>query len=245
MVKSKKGSTKNIFQRIAVYNRLIFGLLFFVGVGAAIYLNYQGMISPNEIILYLQEHKTTAPLIFVALYVLMVVCMLPTLPLNLGAGFLWGAWWGMLYSVIGASAGALAAFLISRYLMHDFFNTKFKHSAWIWMQKEAEQRDWKLVAFTRINPIFPFGPTNYFYGITRIPLKKYLFGTVLFITPPSLIVATMGALINDIMANAQAKVYSENILLVGVGVTLLAILKMVVSNRSGKKLKKQKHRAKH
>lgn len=238
MVKSKKSARKNPFKAITVYNRLIFGLLFFVAVAIVIYLNYQGMISPKTIILYLQEHKNTAPLIFVALYILMVVCMLPTLPLNLGAGFLWGAWWGMFYSVIGASTGALVGFLISRYLMHDFFNNKFKHSAWIWMQKEAEQRDWKLVAFTRVNPIFPFGPTNYFYGITRIPLKRYLLGTVLFITPPSLIVATMGASVNDFMANAQAKVYSENILLIGVGVTLLAILKMIVSKRSGKILEK-------
>ncbi len=165
---------------------------------------------------------------------LLVVCMLPTLPLNLGAGFLWGAWWGMAYSVIGASAGALLGFLISRYLMHDYFDRVFKHSAWAWMQKEVAKRDWKLVAFTRINPIFPFGLTNYFYGITRVPLKSYLFGTVLFIAPPSLIVATMGSSINDFMLNAHAKIYSENILLIGIGITLLVVLKMVVGKKPDK-----------
>jgi len=223
---------KNLFKAISVYKRLIYGLLLVIAVAMVIYLNYQGVLSPKMIFLYLQEHGRTAPLFFISIYVLMVICMLPTLPLNLGAGFLWGTWWGMVYSVAGASAGALMGFLISRYLLRDFFNNKFKHSAWIWMQKEAAQRDWKLVAFTRINPVFPFGPTNYFYGITRIPLNRYLFGTILFIIPPSLIVAAIGASVNDFMMDAQSKIFSENILLIGIGVTFLVILKMLVAKKS-------------
>lgn len=231
MTTSKNSTPKNLFQVIVVYNRLIFGLLLFIAVAIVIYLNYQGLISPQTIFSYLQEHKKTAPFLFISMYILMVVCMLPTLPLNLGAGFLWGAWWGMIYSVIGASAGALIGFMISRYLMHDFFNNKFKHSAWTWLQKETAQKGWKLVAFTRINPVFPFGPTNYFYGITRISLNNYLFGTILFIIPPSLIVATIGASVNDFMANEQAKIYSQNILLIGVGVTLFVILKTFIARK--------------
>jgi uncharacterized membrane protein YdjX (TVP38/TMEM64 family) len=121
-------------------------------------------------------------------------------------------------------------FLISRYLLRDFFNSKFKHSAWTWMQKEAAQRYWKLVAFTRINPAFPFGPTNYFYGITRIPLNRYLFGTILFIIPASLIVAAIGASVNDFMMDAQSKIFSENMLLIGIGVT--SVLKMLIAKKS-------------
>ena len=55
---------KNLFKAISVYKRLIYGLLLVIAVAMVIYLNYQGVISPKMIFLYLQEHGRTAPLIF-------------------------------------------------------------------------------------------------------------------------------------------------------------------------------------
>ena len=68
----------------------------------------------------------------------MVICMLPTLPLNLGAEFLWGTWWGMVYSVAGASAGALMGFLISRYLLRRWLEEKYQEIRRLARQKRAE-----------------------------------------------------------------------------------------------------------
>lgn len=222
----------NLVEEIAAHERLIYGLILIIIMATVIYLNHQGVLSVKLAITYLQEHEVAAPFIFIALYVVMVVCLLPTLPLNLGAGFLWGTLWGMSYSVVGASVGALACFLISRYLIRDFLNDKFTHSAWGWMQREVARKDWKLVAFTRINPIFPFGPTNYFFGVTGIPLSRYLFGTTVFTIPLSLIVSAIGASMHDFAFDGGAKIVTGNILLVGIGVTLLVVLKLVLTEKS-------------
>ncbi len=53
---------KNLFKAISVYKRLIYGLLLVIAVAMVIYLNYQGVLSPKMIFLYLQEHGRTAPI---------------------------------------------------------------------------------------------------------------------------------------------------------------------------------------
>ena len=223
---------KNLVEKVAAHKRLIYGLILIIAVAAVIYLNHQGVFSVKLAIAYLQEHEVAAPFIFIALYVVMVVCLLPTLPLNLGAGFLWGTLWGTSYSAVGASVGALACFLISRYLIRDFLNDKFTHSAWVWMQKEVKEKDWKLVAFTRSNPIFPFGLTNYFFGVTKIPLSRYLFGTTVFTIPLSLIVSAIGASMHDLAFDGGVTIVTRNILLVGIGVTFLLVSKLVLTEKS-------------
>ena len=196
---------------------------------AVIFLNHNGLLSPETIFRYLKEHQIIAPFIFISIYVILTITMLPTLPFNLGAGFLWGAWIGMAYSVIAASIGAILAFLISRHLLSDSLNKRFNHKIWLWLQNEIEKKDWKIVAFTRINPIFPFGLTNYFYGITKIPAPNYILGTILFTIPPSLMVSAIGASINSFVVNGQTKALLGNISMIGLGVVVLVSLKIYFS----------------
>ena len=161
-------TSKKLFTIIFTKKKFTAALLLTCMIVAVIFLNHNGLLSPETIFRYLKEHQIIAPFIFISIYVILTITMLPTLPFNLGAGFLWGAWIGMAYSVIAASIGAILAFLISRHLLSDSLNKRFNHKIWLWLQNEIEKKDWKIVAFTRINPIFPFGLTNYFYYSTII-----------------------------------------------------------------------------
>ena len=49
---------------------------------------------PQTLFEFLNTHPKLAPAAFIAVYVMMTLLLLPTLPLNLGAGFLWGPYWG-------------------------------------------------------------------------------------------------------------------------------------------------------
>ena len=53
-------------------------------------LRRAGYISPEQVMGFLQAHSTLAPVLFIALYAVLPSLMLPTLPLAIGAGFLWG-----------------------------------------------------------------------------------------------------------------------------------------------------------
>lgn len=175
--------------------------------GGIFLLRNNEILQPEQIIAFLDRHRIAAPLLFILVFVVMTLTFMPTLPLNIGAGLLWGPVWGGVLTVLGATAGACGAFLIARYAMRDFCTRKFRSPAWLWLMREIEQTGWKAVAFTRINPVFASGPLNFFFGITPIPLVTYLWSTAVFLLPPAIVIATMGHLLGWEAQNSQREIW--------------------------------------
>ena len=192
-------------------------------------LREYGFFAPSSIVFFLKSHPIIAPVVFIVVYVVMVVCLVPTLPLNLGAGLIWGPYWGGVLTVIGAGAGSACAFLATRYLASEYLNRKFNHSAWTWLSEEVQRQDWKTVAFTRLNPIFPFGPSSYFFGLTRIPFSRYIVTTMLSIFPLSIVFAAVGSSIGGIVLDGNTHSLVKNMLAISLAVTLLVVLKRVIN----------------
>ena len=129
---------------------------------------------------------------FLLTYAVSVVALIPTLPLNLMAGFVWGVLPGGALSALGASVGALLAFLTARYLIGQPLAARFDNVPLAWIQKEILGKGWKFVAFLRLNPVVPTGPINYLLGLTSVRFLPYAAATLAFLTPPSLLVAWIG-----------------------------------------------------
>jgi uncharacterized membrane protein YdjX (TVP38/TMEM64 family) len=129
---------------------------------------------------------------FLLTYAVSVVALIPTLPLNLMAGFVWGVLPGGTLSALGASVGALLAFLTARYLIGQPLAARFENVPLAWIQKEILGKGWKFVAFLRLNPVVPTGPINYLLGLTSVRFLPYAAATLAFLTPPSLLVAWIG-----------------------------------------------------
>ena len=199
------------------------GILILAATGFA--LKEAGYLAPETIFSFLNAHPILAPAAFVALFVVMTLLVLPTLPLNLGAGFLWGPYWGGFYTVVGASLGAAIAFLVSRYLAAELLNRHFRHRTWIWLLEQVRQQDWKVVAFTRINPIFPTAPLNYFFGLTTIKFWPYLLATVLFIAPMAVLFAYLGDSVGGFVLRGNAYQFVQNILGASAAITMLILLR--------------------
>lgn len=194
-----KGGKKNlaawvssVFPRIIFKKRFLFALLFGSAIIIAFILNRQGVFAPESILRMLQYHPFLAPVFFLGLFILMSLLLLPTLPLNLLSGLLWGPYWGTFLSVTGATIGAACAFLFSRYLARDYCMRKFQNPAWSWIQNEIERRGWKAVAFVRVNSAFPSGPLSYYFGLTPVPFYTFTWSTALFLTPPAFLVSSIG-----------------------------------------------------
>jgi len=233
----RKGSVRSflwVVQKAVRRKRFWLAIVLF-GLAVLLYtLRQYGYFAPDSIVFFLKSRPVIAPVVFVVVYAVMVMCLVPTLPLNLGAGLIWGPYWGGILTVIGAGAGSALAFLAARYLMSDYLNKKFNNSAWTWLRDEMQRKEWKAVAFTRINPIFPFGPSSYFFGLTQIRFNRYLITTLLSILPLSVLFAAMGSSIGGIILDGDAYRLVKDMLAVSLGVTLLVVLKIVV-----KKITKQ------
>jgi uncharacterized membrane protein YdjX (TVP38/TMEM64 family) len=182
-------------------------------------------LGPEIIFTFIQNNKILAPFLFIAFFILMNVSVLPTLPMNLGAGLLWGPFWGTLISVIGATCGAGCSFIIARYLAHDYCRKKLQNPKWLRLFNVIEGNGWKIVAFTRLDPIFASGPLNYLFGLTPIPFITYIWSTALFLIPPASIIASIGYFIGwSVLSEESIKGVGHYMALVGIVVTIALII---------------------
>ncbi len=132
-----------------------------------------------------------APAVFICAYVLATVFFLPGLLFTLAAGALFGPWYGTLYSLIGATAGATIAFMVARYALSDWVaNRSPERVRQVIAGVEAE--GWRFVALTRLMPFIPFNALNYVLGLTRIPVGHYTLASFLFMAPGGAAYAYLG-----------------------------------------------------
>lgn len=123
------------------------------------------------------------PAIYVLIYALAPVLFLPGLPITVAGGIMFGPVWGVVYAITGATIGASLAFLVARYLARDWVAAKLSGPRWAKLDTEVAQHGWKVVAFTRLIPAFPFNLLNYAFGLTRIPFIHYLLATFFCMLP--------------------------------------------------------------
>lgn len=119
------------------------------------------------------------PVALVGLYVVACVFMLPGSVITLGAGAAFGVVTGAVAVFVGATLGATAAFLVGRYLARAQIEKKVAGSERFAAIDAAVGREgFKIVALTRLSPVFPFNLLNYAYGLTSVRLRDYVLGSV-------------------------------------------------------------------
>ncbi len=137
-------------------------------------------------------------LAFILLYIIASVAFLPGSILTLGAGVVFGVVMGSFYVFIGATIGAIAAFLVGRYLVRGWVVKKIAGNQKFRAIDEAVAREGlKIVLLTRLSPIFPFNLLNYAYGVTGVSLKDYVFGSIGMI-PGTIMYVYIGSLAGSI-----------------------------------------------
>ncbi len=113
-------------------------------------------------------------------------------------GAVYGLWWGALWSVIGASLGAIAAFCLARYLLSDWFKTRFSHKSIsqrnIFKQLNSQlcKKPLLCVLTVRFSPVSPFNVVNFAFGLTPVPIRAYALGTLIGIIPGTLAYTWLG-----------------------------------------------------
>lgn len=233
--KNRKAWFSAVLQSMNSPKRFLLALFLGLLIIVAFILNRQGIFSPESILSMLQFHPVMTPVFFLSLFVLMSLLLLPTLPLNLLAGFLWGPYWGTCFSVTGATAGAVCAFLFSRYLARDYCTRKFQNPAWSWLQGEIERRGWKAVAFVRVNSVFPSGPLNYYFGLTPVPFYTFAWSTALFLLPPAFLVASIGHWMGWSALTGSAQNLFHILVIISAIITLMVIVTVILKKSLQKK----------
>jgi uncharacterized membrane protein YdjX (TVP38/TMEM64 family) len=207
--------------------RLMLLLLLLGGLFYVWNLYRQGELSPRIIEEYREGHPFAAVILFVVLYASSIIAALPTLPLNLAGGYFWGGVVGGIYSATAVTLGGWISFCLARGLIGQPLAKRFENKWGEKVKREFERSGWKFIAFARLNPIIPTGPLNYLLGLTSTSTVVFLWATFIFLLPPSIAVAYLGAnlktfVTDDVGVNSVI----STILFCSGAVTFLACLKL-------------------
>lgn len=130
-----------------------------------------------------------------AIIVLMILAVLmspiPSAPIAMAAGAAYGHTWGTLYVVIGAEAGALAAFGIGRSLGHAVLYRWFgeRLSTGLIGSQNALTG---IVFVSRLLPFVSFDLVSYAAGLTLLSVWRFALATLAGIIPASFLLAHFG-----------------------------------------------------
>ena len=134
-----------------------------------------------------------AALIFIGLHIFATALGVPGVILTMAGGIFFGLVWGSLWSLIGATLGAIAAFGLARYWMHDWFNRHCnQHPLLKSLNHLVSDRPFWFVLTVRFAPISPFNLLNFLLALTHIPIRPYAIGTFVGIMPGVIIYTWFG-----------------------------------------------------
>ncbi len=214
---NKKG---NMLKRILFLSVIIAVILAIRLTGASRY------IEQNALKGLIQGYGTLAPLIYMLAYAVAPVLLLPGLPLTIAGGILFGPFWGVVYTITSATIGACVAFLISRYITRDFIEGKLKSPRWRKLDQGVERHGWKIVAFTRLVPLFPFNLLNYAFGLTKINFLHYAITTFICMLPACIAFIVFSSSLLDVIKGEISPAF-----LVGLGLIVAVSLIPLFYNR--------------
>lgn len=170
---------------------------------------------------------------FILVYTVQTALSLPGAAiLTLAGGAVFGTVMGTLWVNMGATTGALLAFLLARTLFRDWVTARFgdKMKAF---DKGLTESGLSYLLFLRLVPFFPFFLVNLACGITALPVRTYIIGTMLGILPGSFVYANAGASlasIRDLSGAASPRVL-VSLALLGVFALIPAVYRALSGHR--------------
>ena len=158
------------------------------------YLSLESLKSNrDQLRAFYDANAVTMVAAFIGVYIVTVALSLPGATiLTLCAGAIFGSVTGTLVVNVGATIGAMLAFLVARFLLRDWVEKKFGAKLKPFNDGFSKNAI-NYILFLRLVPLFPFFLVNLVSGLTQIRLPVYFFGTMFGILPGTFVYANAGS----------------------------------------------------
>ena len=163
--------------------------------GAAAFF-FVGTPSEKQTEQAIEDAGALAPVLFVAGYAALTVVMFPGIIPAAASGAVFGVLAGTLLSLVGATLGAIAAFLLGRRLgRKDVERIAGKRMRRI--DQWIGRRGFLAVLYARLIPIVPFNVLNYVSGVTSVGTRDYSLATLIGMVPGTFLHVALGSTLDD------------------------------------------------
>ncbi|MEN6317178.1 MAG: VTT domain-containing protein [Syntrophaceae bacterium] len=194
--------------RLAILAVLVAAILTVRITGATRYLDQEAL---RQLI---AGYGMLAPLIYMLIYAVAPSLLLPGLPITIVGGILFGPLWGVVYTITSSTIGGCLAFLVSRYVARDWIEGKLRSPRWRRLDEGVEKHGWKVVAFTRLIPLFPFNLLNYAFGMTKIGFWPYAVTTFICMLPACIAFIVFSSSLLDLIKGKISPTFVIGIVLI-------------------------------
>ena len=215
-------------QKTGVVRPLIF-LLLIASVIALQYCHLEQYLDQERLRQFAASHEVLLPLIFLAVWTVGPL-FLPGLPITLAGGVLFGPIWGVVYTAFGSTFGAALVFLVARYLARDWVAGKLAGTRLVSLDEKVARQGWKIVAISRLVPVFSYSLLNYAFGLTRISFWPYLAATFVCMLPSTIAYVYFSSNILDLVHGR----ISRGLIIGAVLVILVSLIPLVYRWRKAK-----------
>jgi uncharacterized membrane protein YdjX (TVP38/TMEM64 family) len=148
---------------------------------------------------WIDENRTISWLVFIALYIVATVLLLPGSLLTLGAGYLFGLGYGFAMVSFASVVGASCAFLVGRFFARQWVAKKLGNMPrFAALDRAIEQRGALIVLLTRLSPIFPFNLLNYALGLTGVRFWTYVAVSWVGMIPGTMLYVYLGSIASNL-----------------------------------------------
>lgn len=138
------------------------------------------------------RHYGISVLIYLLIYISLVALAMPAAGiLTIAGGALFGTMLTSFYVCIGATAGAVIAFLASRYVLREAIEKRYGKYV-LKFNNKIKKNGYSYMLVLRLVPIMPFFIINPLAGLTQLSLHTFIWTTALGILPGTIVFAAAG-----------------------------------------------------
>ncbi len=186
--------------RSKIKNVFFIIFLFLCAVAALLYGLYGESISLARAVEYIDSFGAKGPIVFMVIYIIVTI-FLPSTPLMILSGILFGFYNGLLYTVLAGFINSVIVFAASRQLGKDFIENLLSKKYLSKIERYNKRLEGGAISdlvILRILPIMPFNVLNIAMGVSKIKFKDYCIGTLIGLAPSNIFSVYAGAFLTKI-----------------------------------------------
>lgn len=189
---SQNASGENTTTAGIALRLLLVVLLLLATLVAGFYLDLTDL-DVGALLQWARESGPAAALLLAALMIAAVIIgPVPTVPISMAAGALYGPWLGTLLAAGSALVGAVAAFWIARILGKDLLSRFSTTHAEVCPDCSSRLLFW-VVFSSRLIPVVSFALVSYAAGLTSMTTRAFAIATFTGMLPMTIVYTAFGA----------------------------------------------------
>jgi len=177
--------------------------------------------------------------LFVLVFVVACVVLVPSSALSLAAGAAWGTVVGSLLAIPGSTLGAIAAFFVARTLARPWARRRLANRPVVAaIDRAVGDRGFQTVVLLRLAPILPYNLLNVALGLSSVRLRDFALGSLLGMLPLTILCVHSGAVAATLAGIADDGVppTRERLAMLVVGLVATLVVVVIVTRRARREL---------